>query len=86
VARFYVERALHGTGAAQSLMAAVFAHAAAGDHDGVWLQVWEQNPRALRFYAKAGFADAGTTAFRVGEQVYRDRLLAAPVRIGLAGR
>jgi ribosomal protein S18 acetylase RimI-like enzyme len=41
----------------------------------VWLQVWEQNPRAIRFYAKAGFMDAGDASFRIGEQVDRDRLL-----------
>ena len=75
VARFYVDASLHGHGAAQELMAAVLAHASAAGHDGVWLQVWEQNPRAIRFYVKVGFADAGEATFRVGEQVDRDRLL-----------
>jgi ribosomal protein S18 acetylase RimI-like enzyme len=75
VARFYVEPSLHGKGAAQELMAAVFLHAAARDHDGIWLQVWERNARAIRFYAKAGFTDAGEATFRVGEQVDRDRVL-----------
>ena len=75
VARFYVDGSLHGRGAAQELMAAVLDHAQAAGHDGVWLQVWEQNPRAIRFYARAGFADAGEATFRVGEQVDRDRML-----------
>jgi len=75
VARFYVDRALHGTGAAQALMAAALDHAVAAGHDGVWLQVWEQNPRAIRFYAKAGFIDAGGATYRIGNQVDRDRLL-----------
>lgn len=75
VARFYVDASLHGQGAAQALMAAVLEQASAAGHDGVWLQVWEQNGRAIRFYAKAGFADAGEATFRVGEQVDRDRLL-----------
>jgi len=75
VARFYVDRTLHGTGAAQSLMAAVLAHGAAAGHDGVWLQVWEENPRALRFYARAGFRDVGQTVFLVEALSYRDRLL-----------
>jgi ribosomal protein S18 acetylase RimI-like enzyme len=70
-----VDRALHGSGAAQQLMAGVLAYAAAAGHDGVWLQVWEQNPRAIRFYAKAGFTDAGDATFRIGEQVDRDRVL-----------
>lgn len=75
VARFYVDPKLHGRGAAQELMTAVLDHAAAAGHDGVWLQVWEQNPRAIRFYAKAGFADAGEATYRIGNQVDRDRLL-----------
>jgi len=75
VARFYVDRTLHGTGAAQDLMAAVLDQAIASGHDGLWLQVWEQNPRAIRFYTKAGFSDAGDASFRIGEQVDRDRLL-----------
>jgi len=75
VARFYVDRSLHGTWAARSLMQAVLAHAASAGHDGVWLQVWEENPRALRFYAKAGFKDVGETVFLVGSLSYRDRLL-----------
>lgn len=75
VGRFYVDRVLHGTGAAQALMAAALDHARSAGHDGVWLQVWEQNPRAIRFYAKAGFADAGEATYRIGNQVDRDRLL-----------
>lgn len=75
VARFYLDRPLHGTGAAGDLMASVLAHAVAAGRDGVWLQVWERNPRAIRFYAKAGFVDVGGATFRIGEQVDRDRLL-----------
>ena len=75
VVRFYVDRTLHGRGAAQALMAEVLARAEAAGHDGAWLQVWEQNPRAIRFYAKAGFLDAGDATYRIGEQVDRDRLL-----------
>ncbi len=75
VARFYVDQSLHGRGAAQFLMSAVLSHAATAGHDGVWLQVWEQNPRAIRFYAKEGFQDVGGASYRIGEQVDRDRLL-----------
>jgi GNAT superfamily N-acetyltransferase len=75
VARFYVDRSLHGTGTAQALMEAVLTHATAAGHDGLWLQVWEQNPRAIRFYAKAGFLDVGGASYRIGHQVDRDRLL-----------
>jgi ribosomal protein S18 acetylase RimI-like enzyme len=75
VARFYVDSALHGQGAAQALMTALLAQAIQAGHDGLWLQVWEQNPRAIRFYAKAGFLDAGGASYRIGHQVDRDRVL-----------
>jgi diamine N-acetyltransferase len=75
VARFYVDRALHGRGVARSLMAAALAHASTAGHDGMWLQVWEENPRAIRFYAKVGFKDVGETVFLVGSRSYWDRLL-----------
>ena len=75
VTRFYVDASLHGRGAAQQLMTAVLSHAVSAGHDSVWLQVWERNDRAIRFYAKAGFTDAGEASFQVGEQVERDRVL-----------
>src|SRR5664279_1757830 len=51
IARFYVDRAHHGTGLAQQLMAA--ARAAAIEMGGrtLWLGVWERNPRAIAYYA-----------------------------------
>ncbi len=75
IARFYLDHSLHGSGTAQELMAAILAHAMSAGHDGLWLQVWEQNPRAIRFYAKAGFRDIGETVYPVGALVYQDRLL-----------
>ena len=75
VVRFYLDPTAHGTGAARELMEAALAEAAAAGHDGAWLQAWEQNPRALRFYAKLGFTPAGTTTFAVGSQIYHDLVL-----------
>ena len=40
-----------------------------------WLGVWDQNARAIRFYEKAGFADAGEISFQLGDDVQSDRLL-----------
>jgi GNAT superfamily N-acetyltransferase len=75
IARFYLAPATHGTGAARELMEAVLAEAADAGHDGAWLQVWERNARARRFYAKLGFTPVGTTDFRVGSRVYHDLVL-----------
>ncbi len=75
--RFYVDRPAHGTGVAQTLMAAVrrAARGFGGEH--LWLGVWERNPRAIAFYAKAGFRDAGSTVFLVGPDRQTDRVLVA---------
>jgi GNAT superfamily N-acetyltransferase len=76
VARLYLDTQHHGTGLAAELMGACRAWAAARAHGGLWLQVWEDNPRAIRFYEKQGFQDVGETTFQVGTIVYRDRVLA----------
>lgn len=75
--RFYVDRSAHGTGVAQVLMSA--AHEAARQLGGkhVWLSVWERNPRAIAFYKKVGFADAGSADFYVGPDRQTDRVMVA---------
>jgi ribosomal protein S18 acetylase RimI-like enzyme len=56
-------------------------HKAAGELHGrhLWLSTWEQNPRAIAFYTKAGFTDAGSADFFVGSDRQRDRVLVAKV-------
>ena len=81
VVRFYLDQSVHGTGAARELMEAIFAEAATAGHDGVWLQVWEHNPRARRFYTKVGFTPVGTTVFQVGTREYHDLVLVCGVEI-----
>ena len=41
----------------------------------MWLSVWEQNPRAIAFYAKVGFRDVGSADFHVGSDRQTDRIL-----------
>lgn len=66
IARFYLRATWYGRGLAEPLMAAALAHARAAGHDGVWLQVWEHNARARRFYEKRGFVAVGTNPFLFG--------------------
>lgn len=76
LARFYVERAHHGSGLAARLMAAVTAAARARGGRTLWLGVWERNERARAFYAKHEFREVGAHAFRLGGELQRDLLLA----------
>jgi ribosomal protein S18 acetylase RimI-like enzyme len=77
--RFYVDRPAHGSGVAPLLMAATQAAAAAAGARHLWLGVWEHNARAVRFYAKYGFADVGSHAFVLGADRQTDRVMVAPV-------
>jgi diamine N-acetyltransferase len=81
--RFYVERSWHGRGLAQSLMASALDAArelAAGKASRkVWLGVWERNPRAIAFYEKCGFRDAGPKSFLFGRELQNDRVLIAEI-------
>lgn len=74
--RIYVLRAAQGGGRGAALMAEAVAMARAWGADTLWLGVWENNHRALAFYARSGFREVGEHVFRIGDQVDRDLLLA----------
>lgn len=76
VARFYVDAPWHGRGVAAALMDAVLAVARERAVPRVWLQVWEENHRALAFYARRGFRPVGTRAFDFAGTIEYDPVLA----------
>ena len=45
------------------------------DAEWLWLQVWQENARALKFYFKVGFEDFARTDFILGDVVHDDLLL-----------
>ena len=73
--RFYVDRSWHGRGIAQRLMAASLDAARELGGRTLWLSVWERNPRAIAFYTKTGFRNAGTKDFWVGSDQQTDFVL-----------
>jgi GNAT superfamily N-acetyltransferase len=75
IARFYLDPALQGSGFATTLMDACLAWGRERGKRNAWLQVWELNKRAIAFYQKVGFVDAGQTTFQVGNILYRDRVM-----------
>lgn len=77
--RFYVDRPWHGRGVAPALMGAVIELARSRGGGTLWLGVWEQNPRAIAFYAKSGFADVGSQPFQLGTDLQRDRVMSRPL-------
>lgn len=73
--RIYVDRAHHGRGVAQALMAACLDAARARGGATIWLGVWERNPRAQAFYRKIGFVDVGAHVFQLGSDPQTDRIM-----------
>lgn len=78
--RFYVDRPAQGTGVARELMAAVHAAAHGMGARSLWLGVWDRNPRAIAFYRRMGFRQAGTTDFYVGTDRQTDHVLVVSVQ------
>jgi ribosomal protein S18 acetylase RimI-like enzyme len=73
--RFYVDKAWHGQGIAQQMMDAVDDVARSLGGQTLCLGVWEHNPRAIRFYEKIGFVDAGSQLYMLGEDEQTDRVM-----------
>jgi GNAT superfamily N-acetyltransferase len=73
--RIYSEREYIGQGVGSALMQACFDEAARRGCDVIWLGVWEQNPRAIRFYERWGFVRAGTQIFKLGEDFQTDYVM-----------
>ncbi len=76
IARFYVDKAHHGRGIAQTLMQEAVETARELGGTRLWLGVWERNWRAIAFYVKCGFQDVGSQPFLVGSDLQTDRVMA----------
>jgi ribosomal protein S18 acetylase RimI-like enzyme len=85
IVRFYARNRWIGRRVGAALMAECLKTAATMGCDTIWLDVWEENERARAFYARWGFADVGTQAFRLGRDIQRDLLMQRPVRLAEAG-
>jgi ribosomal protein S18 acetylase RimI-like enzyme len=76
ISRLYAARRLHGRGLGAALMNAAVATAVQWGAELLWLGVWEENPRAIAFYAKHGFIDVGEQDFMLGADRQHDRIMA----------
>ena len=72
LSKLYVHPDAHGAGVAPALFVKCEEEAHARGAKSMWLTVWKENARALRFYTKNGFAPVGDRFYRVGELVDHD--------------
>ena len=77
--QLYVAPEKQGYGIGQRLVSAVIDIAQSDSVGSIWLSTWQHADWAIGFYRGIGFAEVGTTDFRVGETVHTDLLLWLPV-------
>jgi len=75
IERFYVDAPWHGAGVADAMMDRVTSGAREAGGETLWLGVWDRNARAIRFYARRGFRDAGAHGFLLGTDLQTDRIM-----------
>ena len=80
--RFYIDKDWHGKGIALPLMEACYAEARARGARTICLSVWQENPRAIRFYEKNGYRIAGTQPYILGNDVQTDWVMTREVPLG----
>jgi diamine N-acetyltransferase len=73
--RLYVDGAWQGRGLARLLLDDVVNRSKSARCARIWLTVWNQNHRAIAFYRKSGFAEAGAAQFQLGDDLQTDLLM-----------
>lgn len=75
IQRIYVLQEFQGASIGKELMQLAKQIAREGRYQVLWLQVWQKNERAIRFYQKSGFVIYETTTFTFGKECHADFLM-----------
>jgi ribosomal protein S18 acetylase RimI-like enzyme len=75
IERIYVLNAYHGKKVGQLLYDKAIQVATELQMNYVWLGVWEENQRALRFYKKNGFIEFDKHIFKLGDDEQTDIMM-----------
>lgn len=79
LARLYLDVGMIGKGHGAALMLEVLGEARATGCRTLWLVVYDGNTRAVGFYRKFGFVRVGETKFLLGDRMYVDPVMTAPI-------
>lgn len=78
--RIYVKENLHGTGLGYKLIQHATEFAGSEGYNVLWLGVWNQNKKAIKFYQKCGFEIFGEHKFILGTEEQIDYLMKKELR------
>lgn len=74
--KIYVLREFTGRGIGKPLLHAALEHADDRAVSAIWLDVLEENTRAIGFYQHSGFAPVGRDTYTIGQQTFHFHLMA----------
>ena len=75
IERIYVLKEFQGKKIGQILYDKAIEIAKHKDADYIWLGVWEENPRAIKFYKKNGFIEFDKHIFKLGNDEQTDIMM-----------
>jgi len=75
IERIYVLKEYHGKGVGQILFDKATRIAKQKDGHYLWLGVWEENSRAIKFYKKNGFMEFDRHVFKLGNDEQTDIMM-----------
>lgn len=75
IERIYVSASHHGKKIGQLLYDKAVEIAIQKNKKSIWLGVWEENPRAIRFYEKNGFVEFDRHIFKMGNDDQTDIMM-----------
>lgn len=75
IERIYVRQIYHGKKVGQILYEKALEIAQLHKKSYIWLGVWEENPKAIRFYEKNGFTVFDKHIFKMGEDEQTDVMM-----------
>ena len=75
IERIYVLKEFHGKSIGQVLYEKAISIALQKNAEYIWLGVWEENPRAIRFYEKNGFLEFDKHIFKLGDDEQTDIMM-----------
>ena len=78
--RMYAETGLIGAGVGKTLLHTAIKIAQSEGFQTMWLGVWEFNERAIEFYRRQGFVDAGEQDFMLGSDRQTDLVMQLDLR------
>ena len=75
IVRLYARQSAIGTGVGAVLMQRAIHEAASRGKEALWLGVWDRNVRAIEFYRRHEFFEAGTQPFLLGTDLQTDLVM-----------